>query len=40
MILDASITVIPFASKRGTPTYVVEDRKEEGKSKSVKEKKE
>ncbi|XOD67245.1 MAG: hypothetical protein ACMUEL_04540 [Flavobacteriales bacterium Tduv] len=30
MIVDASITVSPFASK-GAPTYVVKDRKEEGK---------
>ncbi|XOD66714.1 MAG: hypothetical protein ACMUEL_01315 [Flavobacteriales bacterium Tduv] len=30
VIVDASITVRPFASKR-SPTYVVEDRKEVGK---------
>ncbi|XOD68210.1 MAG: transposase [Flavobacteriales bacterium Tduv] len=35
VIVDASITVRPFAQK-GDPTYVREDRKEEGKIKSVK----
>ncbi|XOD67241.1 MAG: hypothetical protein ACMUEL_04520 [Flavobacteriales bacterium Tduv] len=39
MIIDSSITVSPFDHK-GDPTYVVEDRKEEGKRKLVKEKQE
>ncbi|XOD68083.1 MAG: hypothetical protein ACMUEL_09515 [Flavobacteriales bacterium Tduv] len=38
MIVDTSITVSPIATK-GLSSYVVEDWKEEGKSKSVKEKK-
>ncbi|XOD67399.1 MAG: hypothetical protein ACMUEL_05435 [Flavobacteriales bacterium Tduv] len=36
MIVDASITVSNFPQK-GTPTYVVEDRKKRVKSKLVKE---
>ncbi|XOD67081.1 MAG: transposase [Flavobacteriales bacterium Tduv] len=36
-IVDASITMRPIAPK-GAPTYVVKHRKDNGKSKSVKEK--
>ncbi|XOD66921.1 MAG: hypothetical protein ACMUEL_02560 [Flavobacteriales bacterium Tduv] len=38
MIIDTSITVTPFLL-RGAPSYVGENRKKEGKSRLVKEKK-
>ncbi|XOD66925.1 MAG: hypothetical protein ACMUEL_02580 [Flavobacteriales bacterium Tduv] len=39
MILDISITVRPLFTKGAPPSYVGENRKKEGKSKLVKEKK-